>query len=112
MKLFPRAGIALLVATSAMAFTGTALAGEQHVVGQKNKAFTTKTIRAKVGDKLVFRNDDAFHHNVFSLSDTQSFDLGSFGQGVAREVVLTKTGTLEIECAIHPEMKLIVEVGK
>lgn len=101
-----------LVAASALALAGTAWAADQHLVGQKNKSFTTKQLKAKVGDKLVFRNDDSFHHNVFSLSDTQSFDLGSFGQGVAREVVLTKTGTLEIECAIHPEMKLVVEVSK
>ncbi len=101
-----------LLVVSAFTVTGAAMAGEQHLVGQKNKAFTTKQMKAKVGDKLVFRNDDVFHHNVFSLSDTQSFDLGSFGQGVAREVVLTKTGTLEIECAIHPEMKLVVEISK
>ncbi len=101
-----------VLVASALIVAGTALAGEQHLVAQKNKAFTAKTLKAKVGDKLVFRNDDVFHHNVFSLSDTQSFDLGSFGQGVAREVVLTKTGTLEIECAIHPEMKLVVEVSK
>lgn len=104
--------VRILVAACAVALTSTAWAADHHIVGQKNKAFTTKQLKAKVGDKLVFRNDDTFHHNVFSLSDTQSFDLGSFGQGVAREVVLTKPGTLEIECAIHPEMKLVVEVGK
>lgn len=102
---------ATLVLTAAASASAAALAAE-HVIGQKGKAFSTKTIQAKVGDKLVFRNDDSFHHNVFSLSDTQSFDLGSFGQGVAREVRLNKAGTLEIECAIHPEMKLIVEVSK
>lgn len=101
-----------LLVVSTFVVAGGAAAAEQHLVGQKNKSFTTKQLKAKVGDKLVFRNDDTFHHNVFSLSDTQSFDLGSFGQGVAREVILTKTGTLEIECAIHPEMKLVVEVSK
>jgi plastocyanin len=84
----------------------------EHVVSQKNKAFTTKQLKAKVGDKVVFRNDDTFAHNIFSLSEQQSFDLGTFGQGASKEVVLAKDGKLEIECAIHPEMKLVVEVAK
>ncbi|APV50116.1 methylamine utilization protein [Betaproteobacteria bacterium GR16-43] len=81
-------------------------------VAQKNKKFSTTAVKAKVGDTLVFRNDDPFFHNIFSLSDTQSFDLGSYPQGESRKVVLKKEGTLEIECAIHPDMKLKVQVEK
>ena len=69
-------------------------------------------IKARVGDTLVFTNDDPYFHNVFSLSDTQSFDLGSFPRGEVRQVVLKKEGTIEIECAIHPDMKLTVQVAK
>lgn len=97
---------ALLLAVSCAA------SAAEHVISQKNKAFAQKVVRAKVGDKLVFRNDDPFAHNIFSLSDHHSFDLGSFGQGSTKEVVLNKEGKLEIECAIHPEMKLAVEVTK
>jgi plastocyanin len=40
------------------------------------------------------------------------FDLGSFPQGQSRPVTFDKAGKVEVECAIHPQMKLIVEVGK
>lgn len=104
--------ITMLAAIAAIGSAGTAAASGEHLIGQKNKAFTTQKVKAKVGDKLVFKNDDAFAHNIMSLSDAQSFDLGTFGQGQNRTVTLTKDGLLEIECAIHPEMTMVVEVTK
>jgi plastocyanin len=88
-----------------------ALAGEQ-TVGQAKKAFTVGVLKAKVGDTVTFRNDDEFAHNVFSLSDVQSFDLGSYKKGEVRSVKLTAPGVVEVECAIHPEMKMKIEVAK
>jgi plastocyanin len=96
---------AILVAASAVH------AGQIEVV-QKNKKFSVPALKARVGDTLVFRNDDPFFHNIFSLSDIQSFDLGSYPQGEARKVELKKEGTVEVECAIHPEMKLTVKVAQ
>lgn len=51
-------------------------------------------------------------HNIFSLSEVQSFDLGTFAKGESRQVKLDKPGKIEVECAVHPEMKLVVEVVK
>ncbi|MED5619393.1 cupredoxin domain-containing protein [Ideonella sp. BN130291] len=87
------------------------LAGEFTVM-QKDKAFSTKKLAVKVGDTVKFQNDDPFSHNVFSLSDAKSFDLGSYGKGGAKSVVFDKAGTVEIECAVHPDMKMVVEVAK
>ena len=88
-----------------------ALAAE-HVVVQKSKAFSIKKLSVKVGDSVKFQNDDPFSHNVFSLSDAKSFDLGSYGQGASKSIVFDKAGTVEVECAVHPDMKLVVEVAK
>ena len=85
---------------------------DTHAVGQAKKAFTVPMLKAKVGDTVTFRNDDEFAHNVFSLSDAQSFDLGSYKKGEVRTVKLTAPGTIEVECAIHPEMKMKIEVQK
>jgi len=85
---------------------------EDFVVSQKNKKFSASALKAKVGDVVTFRNDDPFFHNIFSLSEAQSFDLGTHAQGQSRKVTLSHPGTLEIECAIHPEMKLTVDVAK
>jgi len=81
-----------------------------HVVAQKNKAFSTTAITIQAGDSISFRNDDAFVHNIFSLADDMTFDLGTYPQGQAKSVTFTKPGKFEIECAIHPEMKLQVTV--
>ena len=86
--------------------------GADHVVSQTNKAFSAKSLQVKVGDTISFRNEDPFVHNIFSLSDIQSFDLGTFAKGEARKVKMEKEGVVEIECAVHPEMKLTVKVAK
>lgn len=85
--------------------------GAEHVVAQKDKAFSSRTLSIKVGDKVVFRNDDSFSHNVFSLTDAMPFDLGTYGQGQSKAVTYTKPGKYEIECAIHPDMRLVVTVA-
>jgi plastocyanin len=95
----------------ALLAVSTAHAGEIEIA-QKSKKFSTPVLKARVGDTIVFRNDDPFFHNIFSLSDIQSFDLGSYPQGEARKVVLKKEGTVEVECAIHPEMKMTVQVAR
>lgn len=83
---------------------------EVYEVGQKDKTFTVEVVKIKKGDKVSFKNEDPFFHNVFSLSDSKMFDLGSFPKGEAREVEFTEAGEVEIECAIHPNMKMKVIV--
>jgi plastocyanin len=99
--------IALLAAVSA-----AVAAGKDHIVSQKNKAFSAATLKVKVGESVTFRNDDPFFHNIFSLSEVQSFDLGSYPQGQERKATFTKPGRVEVECAIHPDMKMVIEVEK
>lgn len=89
-----------------------AYASSTFAVGQIKKAFTVPVLKAKVGDVVTFKNEDEFAHNVFSLSEVQSFDLGSYKKGETRQLTLTKPGTIDVECAIHPEMKMKIEVSK
>lgn len=79
---------------------------------QKDKKFSQKSLVLKVGDSVSFKNEDSFAHNIFSLSDIKTFDLGSYSQGQARKVVFDKEGVVEVECAIHPNMLLKIEVKK
>jgi plastocyanin len=101
-----------LAAAVALAILAPAFAASNHAVGQVKKAFTVPMLKAKVGDTITFKNDDEFAHNVFSLSETQSFDLGSYKKGETRNLTLSHEGTIEVECAIHPEMKMKIEVSK
>lgn len=98
----------LLVALCMSASAHTA----EFEIGQKGKKFSQKELTVKVGDTVSFKNDDPFFHNIFSLSDTKTFDLGSFPQGQSKKVTFDKAGTVEVECAIHPEMKVTIEVKK
>jgi plastocyanin len=90
-------------------------AAETLVVEQKNKSFVMKgsqieQLLIKVGDTIRFQNQDPFFHNIFSLSDLKTFDLGSFPKGEYKPVTFDKPGMVEIECAIHPQMYLEVTV--
>ena len=105
--------IAALVVVAVSVITA-AQAAEQ-TVEQKDKAFVfngakVETLKVKVGDVVQFKNMDPYFHNVFSLSDAKLFDLGSYPQGQSKSVTFDKAGKVEIECAIHPQMKMTVEV--
>lgn len=98
---------ALLVSMSA--------AAAEYEVGQKDKTFVqdnakVEKLSVKVGDTVHFKNYDPWFHNIFSLSDIKTFDLGSYPQGQFKSVTFDKAGEAEIECAIHPQMYLVVDV--
>lgn len=90
--------------------TATHVFAETKEISQKGKAFSQDKLTVKVGDSVNFRNDDSFFHNVFSLSDASMFDLGSYPQGESKSVTFDQAGTVEVECAIHPSMQMVVEV--
>lgn len=89
--------------------SSTAFAAEFEV-GQKDKQFTKKSLNIKAGDTVKFTNQDPFFHNVFSLSELKTFDLGSYPQGESKTVTFDKAGMVDIECAIHPNMQLKIKV--
>ncbi len=99
----------------AVVLASSAAAADKYVVGQKDKTFIYKgekveVLKVKVGDTVEFKNLDPFFHNIFSLSDIKMFDLGSFPQGQSRSVTFDQRGRVDIECAIHPQMHMVVEV--
>lgn len=104
-----RAVWALALASALVTVSATAA---EKVVSQKGKAFSVNKLKVKVGDSVKFVNEDPFSHNIFSLSDAQSFDLGSYPKGGFKSVKFDKAGTIDVECAIHPDMTLTVEVEK
>jgi plastocyanin len=95
-------------------FSITGFAAE-YEIGQDNKTFVmdgkkVESLKIKAGDTIRFKNEDPFFHNIFSLSPIKTFDLGSFPKGDSRTVTFDKAGKAEIECAIHPEMYMVIEV--
>ena len=52
------------------------------------------------------------HHNVFSNSKINAFDLKTQKPAPPRRSPFSEEGTTEVRCAIHPKMKVIVTVKK
>lgn len=102
----------LTLGVAALVCMAPAALAEEFVVAQKDKSFSIDELVIHVGDVVSFLNNDPFFHNIFSLSSTATFDLGSYPVGESRDVTFTEPGVVEIECAIHPRMKMKIEVVK
>jgi plastocyanin len=86
-----------------------ALAG-QRAVTQKGKAFSETQVTIKTGDTIVFVNDDNVSHNILSTTPGNEFNLGSQPPGSSTPVTFTTQGQVNVMCAIHPLMKMQVNV--
>lgn len=83
---------------------------KDYVVDQKEKTFIPHLIKAKVGDNLVFKNSDSFAHNAYTDDEENEFDIGMQKPGEDIVIPLKASGAFNVECAIHPNMLLEVEV--
>lgn len=100
-----------LLLASAVALSLFGHNADSHVISQKNKSFSASTLTVHFGEKVVFKNDDAVPHNVFSGSAGFAFNLKSQTPGVESSISFDKAGTVEVRCAFHPTMKLTVTVA-
>lgn len=82
--------------------------GQNPRLVQRNKSFEPHVLVIPVGSAVAFPNRDPFFHNVFSLFEGKSFDLGLYEAGSTREVHFDKPGISYIFCNIHPEMSAVV----
>ena len=86
-----------------------ALAANQ-VIHQKGRVFGPETITIKKGDALTFVNDDSIPHNIMSGTKGSEFNLGSQAPGMSTDVTFKEPGDVQVICAIHPRMKMMVKV--
>ena len=77
---------------------------------QRNLRFDPDLLIVPTGSKVLFPNLDPVFHNIFSLSRTQTFDLGYYAEGKSREVVFSRPGIVQVYCHVHPEMYGVVVV--
>lgn len=77
-------------------------------IGQK---FDPNSVTLKVGDTLHFKNGDDVTHNINVIDGDDNADdkgLQKPGQEIAQK--FDKPGSYLVKCAIHPKMKMSVEV--
>jgi plastocyanin len=98
--------VALVAALPVLAADSSA----EHPVDQKDKEFSQTEITIKPGEKVVFKNSDTVTHNVFSNSKVNPFTIKIQQPGSSSTVQFDQEGVTEVRCAIHPKMKLLVNV--
>lgn len=106
-----RSAMTACAVVGAVAFGGTAPAhAADHKIIQKDKAFSEKAMKIAPGDSITFVNNDTVTHNVYSSTKGCEFELRTQAPGGADTVSFAKACSLEVQCAIHPKMKLHVEI--
>jgi len=74
------------------------------ILEQRDRQFAPRVLAVPVGSTVTFPNFDNVYHNVFSRSDSKSFDLGIYKGGAARDVVFDKEGIIRLGCNLHANM--------
>src|SRR5215831_2096149 len=92
-----------------MGFSAGALAAKE-VVHQQGRTFSVESVTIRKGEALTFLNDDSVPHNIMSTSKGNEFNLGSQPPGMSTDVSFKEVGDVQVICAIHPRMKMMVKV--
>jgi plastocyanin len=102
-------GLKLIALVAFLAGISAGYAADRSI-RQKGKVFSETEVSIKKGETLVFVNDDTIAHNVLSTSPAHKFNLGLIQPGHSTPVTFKNAGELNILCAIHPTMKMVVKV--
>jgi plastocyanin len=98
-------GLALLAGAVTARATGQSV-----TVLQEGKKFSDPEISVKAGGTVTFENKDPVTHNVYSNTPGLAFDLRQQKPGESSTVNFDHAGVAEVQCAIHPQMKMKVHV--
>jgi len=79
-------------------------------VTQKGAIFTPHVLPVLAGTTVEWPNNDDIMHNVFSFSETKSFDLGLYKSPTVRSVTFDKPGRVDVFCSIHTRMNCVILV--
>ena len=95
----------ILTGLSVGAFAAT------EVIHQQGRVFSSESISIKKGESVTFLNDDSVPHNILSTSKGNEFNLGSQPPGSSTDVSFKEAGDVQVICAIHPRMKMMIKVA-
>lgn len=84
----------------------------KYVMDQRNLEFIPHVLPILVGSTVQFPNNDKVDHNVFSMSRTKKFNLGSYKPGEIKTIMFDKPGIVELRCDVHAEMAAYILVMK
>jgi plastocyanin len=101
---------AIAAAAIALVSAGAPALAETIVIDQSGKKFSETEITIKKGDTVRFVNKDPITHNVYSQSPGNAFDVKTQKPGESSDVKFDAVGDVDVQCAIHPSMKLKIHV--
>jgi plastocyanin len=84
-------------------------AGRARIV-QENESFVPRVVAVTRGSTVDFPNGDPFFHDVFSLSRSGTFDLGSYPRGQTKSHQFRQAGLVKVYCHIHSHMSASIMV--
>ena len=79
-------------------------------ITQRGAVFSPHVLPVVVGTTVEWPNQDEIFHNVFSMSDAKSFDLGLYKHPEVKRVTFDKAGRVDVFCSIHTAMNCIILV--
>lgn len=89
--------------------TESGASGDTVSVGMKDIKFVPESVTAKVGQKIVWTNNEQIPHNV-TATDGADFESDTMQQNDTFDFTPTKAGTIKYTCTIHSGQDGEIEV--
>jgi plastocyanin len=106
-----RSGAGLAALGAAVVLGALAVIADDAVqVSQRDRRFTPDSLHLARGGAIRILNDDRVTHHLFVESRELQFDSGEQPVGRTVELKFDKQGNFLVQCAIHPTMRLRVQV--
>jgi plastocyanin len=80
------------------------------VVTQRDAVFRPQVLPVLAGTTVEWPNKDDIFHNVFSMSESNPFDLGLYKDPELKKVQFKNPGRVDVFCSIHSQMSCVVLV--
>src|SRR5215203_794240 len=88
----------------------TKRAAKSHTIKIKDNKYAPAALTIKVGDTVVFKNDDDRDHTA--IADDKTFKSDNISSGDTFEFTFKKAGTIKFACKYHPREKGTITVEK
>lgn len=105
-----RIGTSSLLVAIAVFGAATGAIADDMTITQQDKAFSEKKVNIQIGDSITFVNNDSVTHNVYARTKGNRFDSGAQVPNSSMTQMFLSPGQVKVRCAIHPRMKLTVNV--
>jgi plastocyanin len=84
---------------------------EERIIDQRHETFLPLVVAVRKGGEVVFTNNDATKHQVYSFSPIRQFQFEIDKGQVSKPVVFDRAGVAAIGCNIHDNMVAYVYVA-